>query len=343
MDVDLISVDNRRVIKLSVVFKSYIQFILRLWDGTQVTSYFKVEWKYMFHVWADAFSSAFLQAGTRLVPGPVTASSGAAVPLKLGVVLVNQTSFSSLTFFPHWGFSVFPSPHSCKTIFWWDMGEGCAMSSSYIPFCRTARNPSETELQCLKMFLVALGFAQIFVARQLMDKIMLIKSDSHAQNLSRDLKCEIFSVAEGNVRRSSQHFSRDHCHCPIAQTVNLGQGKMKRFAQGQPAAELRANWAFMSPCSVFCPLPALLLVFHYFSFSITPFLKLSGCSFGFALLTASMICRSASAENPLGGGKEWVDQALGRKRNPNKSLPSHHPTPKINTTPRIFMLQHLWW
>lgn len=91
------------------------------------------------------------------------------------------------------------------------------------------------------MFLVALGFAQIFVARQLMDKIMLIKSDSHAQNLSRGLKFEIFSVAEGNIRKSSQYFSRDHCHCPIAQTVNLGQGKMKRFAQGQPAAELRAN------------------------------------------------------------------------------------------------------
>lgn len=87
----------------------------------------------------------------------------------------------------------------------------------------------------VKMFLVALGFAHIFVARQLMDKITLIKSGSHAQKL----KFEIFS--EGNIRRSSQYFSRGHCHCPISQTANLEQGQIKSFAQGQPAAELRAN------------------------------------------------------------------------------------------------------
>lgn len=166
-----------------------------------------------------------------------------------------------------------------------------------------------------------------------MDKITFIKSGSHAQKSPSGLKFEIFSVAEGNVSRSSQYFSRGCCHCRISQTVNPGQGKMKSFAQGQPAAELRANWAFMSPCSVFCTLPALLLHFPLLSFSITLFLWLAGCSFGFALLTASMICRSASAESPPGGGKEWVDQALGRKRNPNKFLPCHNPTPKINTPP----------
>lgn len=91
----------------------------------------------------------------------------------------------------------------------------------------------------VKMFLVALGSAHIFVARQLMDKITLIKSGSHAQKLPSGLKFEIFS--EGNIRRSSQYFSRGHCHCPISQTANLGQGKIKSFAQGQPAAELRAN------------------------------------------------------------------------------------------------------
>lgn len=67
----------------------------------------------------------------------------------------------------------------------------------------------------LKMSLVALGFAHIFVARELMDKIMLIKSGSHAQKLPSGLKFEIFSAAEGNIRRSSQYFSRDLCHCPV--------------------------------------------------------------------------------------------------------------------------------
>lgn len=90
----------------------------------------------------------------------------------------------------------------------------------------------------VKMFLV-FGFAHIFVARQLMDKITLIKSGSHVQKLPSGLKFEIFS--EGNIRRSSQYFSRGRCHCPISQTANLGQGKIKSFAQGQPAAELRAN------------------------------------------------------------------------------------------------------
>lgn len=41
-----------------------------------------------------------LQAGTRLAPSPVSASSGVAVPLKPCVVLVNQTSLLSLSFFP---------------------------------------------------------------------------------------------------------------------------------------------------------------------------------------------------------------------------------------------------
>lgn len=118
------------------------------------------------------------------------------------------------------------------------------------------------------MFLVVLGFAHIFVTRQLMDKITLIKCGSHAQKLPSDLKFDIFS--ESNIRRSSQYFSRGCCHCPISQIVDLGQGKMKSFAQGQPAAELRANWAFMSPYSVFCPLPALLLHFPLLFFSITP-------------------------------------------------------------------------
>lgn len=85
------------------------------------------------------------------------------------------------------------------------------------------------------------GSTGIFVARQLMDKIMLSKSGSHAQKLPSGLKFEIFSVAEGDFRRSSQNFSRGHCHCPVSQTVNLGQAKIKSFAQGQPAAELRAN------------------------------------------------------------------------------------------------------
>lgn len=53
------------------------------------------------------------------------------------------------------------------------------------------------------MFLVALGFAHIFVARQLMDKIRLIKSGSHAQKLPSGLKFEIFCAAVGNISRSS--------------------------------------------------------------------------------------------------------------------------------------------
>lgn len=90
----------------------------------------------------------------------------------------------------------------------------------------------------------------------------------------------------------------------------------------------------MSPCSFFfCPLPALLLHFPLLFFSITLFLKLADCSFGFILQTASMICQSASADSNFGGEK-WVDRgALIRKRNPNYSLPSYHPNPKINTTP----------
>lgn len=70
---------------------------------------------------------------------------------------------------------------------------------------------------------------------------MLSKSGSHAQKLPSGLKFEIFSVTEDNIKGSSQYFSRGHCHCPVSQIVNLGQGKIKSFAQGQPAAELRAN------------------------------------------------------------------------------------------------------
>lgn len=91
----------------------------------------------------------------------------------------------------------------------------------------------------------------------------------------------------------------------------------------------------MSPCSFFCPLPALLLHFPLLFFSITPFLKLADCSFGFVLQTASMICQSASAESNFGEGEKRVDQAraLIRGRNPNKSLPSHQPTPKNKHNP----------
>lgn len=90
--------------------------------------------KCVFHVWAGAFSST-LPAGWH------QALSLQAVPLELCVALVNQTSFLSLSPFPHQGFSVFSSPLCFTLFFWWDMGEGCAVNNSYIPFCKTAKIP----------------------------------------------------------------------------------------------------------------------------------------------------------------------------------------------------------
>lgn len=66
--------------------------------------------KFAFNVWADALPSPFLQAGSR-------SCRCVAVPSKLSVALVNQTSFLSLSLFPQQGFSVFPSPCCCKFFF----------------------------------------------------------------------------------------------------------------------------------------------------------------------------------------------------------------------------------
>lgn len=124
-------------------------------------------------------------------------------------------------------------------------------------------------------------------------------------------------------------FVQGRCRSTL-QIPNLGQGKIKSFAQGQPVAELGANGAFMSPRSFF--LPALLLRFPLLFFSITLLFNLADCSFGFALQTASMICQSASAGSNAGEGQNWGDQALIRMRNPNNSaLPPSHP--QINATP----------
>lgn len=211
-------------------------------------------------------------------------------------------------------------------------GRGMCNEELLHPLLQNCKKSQWDRATVLKIFLVALGFAQIFVARKLTDKIMLIKSDSHAQNLSRGLKFEIFSVAEGDIRRSSQYFSRAHCHCPSEQTMNLGQGKMKRFAQGQPAAELRANWAFMSPCSVFCPLPALLLHFpllFFFHYSVSQTFRLQ-----FWLCPANSIddlsiciCRKSSWRREGVGGPSTRKEEKPKQVSP---LPPSHPQNKHN-------------
>lgn len=116
-----------------------------------------------------------------------------------------------------------------------------------------------------KMFLVALGFAHFFVARQLMDEITLIKSGSQAQKLPRGLKFEIFSVTEKELTiffqrlLSLSHFTDSESRA----------GKDKELCSRSASSKAESKLSFHESLHSFLPLASIAapfsitFLFHY--------------------------------------------------------------------------------